>query len=296
MNERFFQNVVSGISMGGIYALVAVGFNIIYNATGIINFAQGEFVMLGGMLMVFFAVTLQWNLFLALGMTVILVTCIGLILERGCINPLKKPAILTLIMITIAASILLKGITMFIAGKDAFVMDYFSGANSAISWGEIKIPTQTLWILGTVAVVASSLIFFFNFTLVGKAMKACAFDRTAASLMGIPTQRMVMLSFGMSAAIGAMAGAVIMPISMVDYQSGAMFGIKGFGAAILGGLGTNAGAVVAGLLLGILEALTAGYISSHYKHALPLVILLIVLFFKPSGILGSEAAGRLKKF
>jgi branched-chain amino acid transport system permease protein len=252
--------------------------------------------MLGGMIMFFFAVTLQWHLFLALAMTVIAVTCIGLIFERGCINTLKKPSILTLIMITIAASILLKGITMFVGGRQAFVMDYFSGANAAISWGEIKIPTQTLWVLGTVVVVMTGLIFFFNFTLVGKAMKACAFDRTAASLMGIPTKRMVMLSFGMSAAIGAMAGAVIMPISMVDYQSGAMFGIKGFGAAILGGLGANAGAVVAGLLLGIMEALTAGYISSHYKHALPLVILLVVLFCKPSGLFGSETAGRLKKF
>jgi len=296
MNERFLQNVVSGISMGAIYALVAVGFNIIYNATGIINFAQGEFVMLGGMFMIFFATTLQWNLFLALGMTVIMVTCIGLILERGCINRLKKPSILTLVMITIAASILLKGSTMFIAGRQAFVMDYFSGANTALSWGGVKIPTQTLWVLGTVLLVMTGLIFFFNFTLVGKAMKACAFDRTAASLMGIPTKRMVMLSFGMSAAIGAMAGAVIMPISMVDYQSGAMFGIKGFGAAILGGLGANFGAVVAGLLLGIMEALTAGYISSHYKHALPLVILLVVLFCKPSGLFGSETAGRLKKF
>ena len=114
--------------------------------------------------------------------------------------------------------------------------------------------------------------------------------------MGIPARRMVLLSFGLSSAISALAGAVIMPISMVDYQSGAMFGIKGFGAAILGGLGHNPGAVAAGLILGILESLSAGYISSHYKDALPLLILLIVLFIKPSGLFGSEAAGRLKKF
>jgi len=294
--ERFLQNVVSGISMGSIYALAALGFNIIYNATGIINFAQGEFVMLGGMLMVFFGATLGWALAPALFATVLLVVCVGMALERGCINPLKKPSILTLIMITIAASIILKGATMFIAGKEAHTMPYFSGGNEAVRMAGVFIPTQTFWVLGTLVVVVCLLIVFFNFTLAGKAMRACSFNRTAATLMGIPAKRMVMLSFILSAGIGALAGAMIMPISMVDYQSGAMFGIKGFGAAVLGGLGNNAGAVVAGVLLGILEALTAGYISSHYKDAIPLIILLIVLFVKPSGLFGSEAAGKLKKF
>ena len=296
MNERFFENIVSGISMGSIYALVALGFNIIYNATGIINFAQGEFVMLGGMLMVFFSATLQWPLALAFVITVILVTIIGILLERGCISTLKKPSILTLIMITIAVSILMKGITMFIAGKEVHTIEYFSGGNTAVEMAGVMVPTQTFWVLGVLVIVVAGLIVFFNFTLAGKAIRACAFNSTAASLMGIPTKRMVMFSFGLSAAIGAMAGAVIMPISMVDYQSGAMFGIKGFGAAVLGGLGNNAGAVVAGILLGTMESLTAGYLSSHYKNALPRVVLLIVLLLKPSGLFGSEAAGKLKKF
>ena len=114
--------------------------------------------------------------------------------------------------------------------------------------------------------------------------------------MGIPTKRIVMLSFILSAAIGAMAGAVVMPLTQVDYHSGAMFGVKGFGAAVMGGLGNNVGAVVAGLIIGMLESLTAGYISSHYKDALPLVVLLLVLFVKPSGLFGSKTAGKLKKF
>jgi branched-chain amino acid transport system permease protein len=296
MGNRFLQNVVSGISMGSTYALVALGFNIIYNATGIINFAQGEFVMLGGMLMVYFGATLNFPLLLAVGTAVILVVCVGVILERCCINTLKNPSILTLVMITIAASILLKGITMFIAGKETHSMEYFSGGHETVQMGGVRIPTQTFWVLGTLLVVVSALVIFFNFTLAGKAMRACAVDRTAASLMGIPTQRMVLISFALSAAIGALAGAVIMPIRMVDYLSGSMFGIKGFGAAVLGGLGNNIGAVVAGLLLGVLEALTAGYVSSHYKDALPLVVLLMVLFVKPSGLFGSEAVGKLKKF
>ncbi len=295
MTSRFLQNVVSGISMGSIYALVALGFNIIYNATGIINFTQGEFVMLGGMLMVYFAATLHLPLVIAFAVTVVIVVLVGIILERGCINPLKNPSILALIMITIAASILIKGITMFIGGKEAHTMDDFSGNAAVPLWGAM-VRTQTFWVLGTLAIVVCGLVIFFNFTLGGKAMRACAYNRTAASLMGIPTRKMVMLSFALSAGIGAMAGAVIMPISMVDYQSGSMFGIKGFGAAVLGGLGNNPGAVVAGMLLGILEALTAGYISSHYKDALPLLVLLLVLFVKPSGLFGSKAVGKLKKF
>ncbi|MBN1901823.1 branched-chain amino acid ABC transporter permease [Candidatus Sumerlaeota bacterium] len=296
MSGRLLQNVVSGISMGSIYALAALGFNIIYNATGIINFAQGEFVMLGAMLMAYFAAVLKLPLLLAFIVVVLLVACVGLILERGCIHPLKNPSILVLVMITIAASILLKGVTMFIAGKEVHGMEYFSGENTVVDMGGAKVPTQTFWILGVLGVVVCGLVIFFNLTLAGKAMRACAFDRTAASLMGIPTKRMVMFSFFLSAAIGGMAGAVIVPISMADYQSGAMFGIKGFGAAVFGGLGNNFGAVSAGLILGILEALTAGYLSSHYKDALPLAVLLLVLFVKPSGLFGSEAAGRLKKF
>ena len=300
--ERFLQNIISAITMGSIYALVALGFNIIYNATGIINFAQGEFVMLGGMLMFFFAAAIGLPLPFAFVAAVLCVILVGFILERGCINPLKKPSILTLVMITIAASIIIKGVTMHVAGKETHSIDYFSGYNTTIkiplfsAGAGIVVPTQTLWVLGTLSVVVIGLVIFFNFTLAGKAMRACAVERTAASLMGIPTKRFVMLSFLLSALIGGMAGAVVMPLTQVDYQSGAMFGIKGFGAAVLGGLGNNMGAVFAGLFIGILEAITAGYISSHYKDAIPLLVLLLVLFVRPSGFFGSRAAARLKKF
>ncbi len=294
--EQFFQILVSGVTLGSIFALVALGYNIIYNATGIINLAQGEFVMLGGMFMVYFTKSLGWPLLLAYIAAVLVVMIIGLLMERTCINPLKKPTVLNLVMITIAVSILIRGLTMFIAGKHNRSIDYFSGYNTAIDLHGVKIPTQAFWVLGVLVVTVAALVVFFNFTIAGKAVRACAFDRTAASLMGIPARRMVMLSFALSAAIGAMAGAVIVPISTMDYLSGGGFGLKGFGAAILGGLGNNAGAVAAGLIIGILEAMTAGYLSSHYKDALPLIVLLSVLFIRPSGLFGSSAAGRLKKF
>lgn len=294
--DLFLQFVFSGISMGAMYALVALGFNIIYNSTGIINFAQGEFVMLGGMLMVFFSATHGWALLPALAASVIIVIIIGFLMERLCIRPLKNPSILVLIMITIAVSIILKALTMLVAGKESFFIREFSGENTSIRIMGAALSTQALWVLGTLVVVVIGLVIYFNYTLSGKAMRACSFNRTAARLMGIPAKKMVMISFMLSAGIGAFGGAVVVPITQVDYQSGGMFGIKGFGAAILGGLGNNMGAVVAGILIGIIEALTSGYVSSHYKNAVPLIVLLLVLFVKPSGLFGSETAGKLKKF
>ena len=163
--ERFFQNIVSGISMGSIYALVALGFNIIYNSTGIINLAQGEFVMLGGMFMVLFSATLGWSLAASFAAAVMLVILVGLVMERGCINPLRKPSILTMVMITIAVSIIIKGATMHVAGKETHTIDYFSGYNTTVKVSGVVIPTQTLWVVATLGIVVCALVVFFNFTL-----------------------------------------------------------------------------------------------------------------------------------
>ena len=160
--EFAFALLVSGLSIGLMYSLIALGFVLIYKATDAINFAQGEFVMLGGMFMVLFASTLGWPLPVAFVAAVLLVMCLGLILERACINPLKKPSMLTLIMITIAASIIIKGVTMHVAGKETHSIDYFSGFNTSIKVAGVVIPTQTLWVLGTLGVVVFFLVLFFG--------------------------------------------------------------------------------------------------------------------------------------
>ncbi len=275
--------------------MVALGFNIIYNCTGIINFAQGEFVMLGGMFMV--TLTAVWHLpiYIAFPIAVLLVVLAGIAFERIAIHPLKNPSVLVLIMITIAGSILIKGIAMFAWGKETRFLPHFSGEKPIVVLGASVLP-QTVWVLGSLALVVIFLAYFFNRTLAGKAMRACAHNPDAARLMGINAKHMVTLSFGLSAGIAAIAGCVIAPIILVNYQRGAMLALKGFGAAILGGLGSGPGAVVAGLLLGIMESLGAGYISSHYKDAIALVVLLGVLFIRPGGIFGSTEAQRLKKF
>jgi branched-chain amino acid transport system permease protein len=293
--SQIIQFLLTGITIGTIYGMVGLGFNIIYNATGIINFAQGEFVMLGGMFMIWFTMMLKIPMIAGFFLAVAAVTIIGGIFERLAIYPLKKPSVLILIMITLTGSIILKGSAMLFWGKETFTLPHFSGEDPFFLFGATILP-QTLWVLAIMGVVVIILAIFFNFTMLGKAMRACAVNPTAASLVGISVKKMVLLSFALSAALGAIAGIIITPIALMEYDRGAILALKGFAAAVLGGLGNGAGAVVAGLLIGILESLSAGLISSGYKDAIALFVLLLVLFVKPSGLFGVSEASKLKEF
>ena len=293
--SQIVQFLLTGITIGTIYGMVALGFNIIYNATGIINFAQGEFVMLGGMFMVWFTTVLKLPMLAAFALSVAVVTLIGALFERLAIYPLKRPSVLILIMITLAGSIIMKGSAMLFWGKETYTLPHFSGEEPFYLFGATILP-QTLWIIGIMLMVVIILAGFFNFTMLGKAMRACAVNPTAASLVGISVKKMVLLSFALSAALGAIAGIIITPVALIEYDRGAILALKGFAAAVLGGLGNGVGAVVAGLLIGILESLGAGLISSGYKDAIALLVLLLVLFVKPSGIFGVSEASKLKEF
>ncbi len=293
--SQILQYAVTGISIGSIYGMVAIGFNIIYNATGIINFAQGEFVMLGGMIMVSLTVTLGIPPIVAFFLTIFIVALIGGVFERLAIYPLKNASVLSLIIVTIAGSIVLKGTAMFIWGKESYSLPHFSGENPLSLFGATILP-QSFWILGIMLLSVIGLTGFFRFTMVGKAMRACSSNRIAASLVGIETRQMVCFSFILSAALGAIAGIIITPIALVDYNRGFMLALKGFSAAIVGGLGNSTGAVLAGFLIGLLESLGAGLISSAYKDAIALLVLLMILFVRPSGILGNKEAMKHRSF
>lgn len=294
LSSQLLQYIFTGVAIGAIYGMVALGFNIIYSATGIINLAQGEFVMLGGMIMISLTTGFKVPMLLAFFISVGLVTLIGAAFERGAIHPLKNPSIITLIIITIAASILFKGAAMFTWGKQTYTLPAFS-AGVPISVGGAYLTLQTLWILGIMGAGMAVMAFFFTFTMTGKAMRACAVNRLAASLMGINVKFMVFLSFALSAAIGAAAGIIITPVALMDYDRGTMLAIKGFAAAVLGGLGSNIGAVMAGFIIGLMESLGAGFISSGYKDAIALLVLLFVLFLKPSGIMATFGNKKFKK-
>jgi branched-chain amino acid transport system permease protein len=288
------QLFLSGLAFGSIYAMVAIGFNIIYNATGIINLAQGEFLMLGGMLMVWANQSLALPVWAAVVVSVAMVAGIGILFERAAVRPLRNPTVLVLIIITIAGSFLMRGAALLLWGDRVYSVGSFLGEQPVQIFGAM-ITRQHVLIFGTLLVVAAALAAFFSYTLTGKAMRACSFNRTAARLVGINAHTMVMMSFGMSAAIGALAGAVIVPVTGVQYDDGAMLGLKGFCAAVLGGLGNNPAAVVAGILLGIMESLTS-YVSSAYKDAMSLGILLVVLFIRPSGLFGKTSLRHLSDF
>jgi len=295
LEAAFLQYTFSGLTIGAIYALVALGYNIIYNVTEVINFAQGEFVMLGGLFAVFFAGSLGFPLWLGFPAAVAVVALVGLAMERFVLRNARNATVLSFIIITIAFSILLKGTAMFAWGKDPYTLPAFTSGKPFFVGGA-AIQPQALWVLGIGGLVVAGLSLFFHRSMYGKAMLACADNPAAARMMGIPVKRMVLLSFVLSAAIGAVAGGVITPISLMEYDRGALLGLKGFGAAVLGGLGQFPGALVAGLFLGLTESFCAGYLSSGYKDAVALILLLMALFFKPEGLFGSREAASLKRF
>jgi branched-chain amino acid transport system permease protein len=291
MSAQFMQYLLTGLTVGAIYALVALGFSIIYNASNVINFAQGELVMVGGMTTVSLTGT-GVPLELAIPLAVAAAALVGLALEKLAIEPAKEASVVTLIIITIGASIFLRGLATLVWDKRLHPLAPFSGDTPIEFAGATFLP-QTLWVFGVTLAILAALSWFFGRTLLGKAMLATSHNRLAAQLVGINVRHVLLLSFGLSAALGAIAGILIAPISFTSYDVGVMLGLKGFAAAILGGMGSGIGAVFGGLLLGILETMSAGYVSSAYKDAIALVIILAVLFFMPSGLFGKRGAERV---
>jgi branched-chain amino acid transport system permease protein len=285
LSDQLAQFIFSGLTTGSIYALIALGFCIIHNATGIVNFTQVDFITLGGMMMYTFLLSLGLPLPLAFLLGVFVVTLVGGLVERLAIRPAKSRAIIVLIFITIGVSILMRGVFKIVWGKNQMALPPFTG-DIPFTILRASVLPQSLWIFMITVLVVIILHLFFNHTLTGKAMRATSYNPRAAALMGVNVNGMILLSFALSGALGAIAGIIIVPITTLSYDIGVMLGLKGFAAAVLGGYGNSIGAIIGGLLLGVLESLGAGTISSTYKDVLAFVILLLVLFVKPSGLLG----------
>jgi len=288
MSAQLVQFLLSGLTVGAIYALVALGFAIIYNASHVINFAQGEFVMIGGMAAAGFVeagLPLPLAALFAVGGAML----VGLALEKLAVEPARGAPVVTLIIITIGASILLRGLATLVWDKKIHSLPAFSGEAPLRLGGATLLP-QTLWVLGATVLTVALLWWFFNRTLTGKAILAVSHNRLAAQLMGISVRRVLLVSFGLSAALGALAGVLIAPISFTSWDIGVMLGLKGFAAAILGGMGSGPGAIIGGLALGLIEALGAGYLSSAYKDVFAFVIILAALIFLPDGLAGRRRA------
>lgn len=288
---EFMQFLLSGVTVGAVYALVALGFTIIYNASDVVNFAQGEFVMLGGMFTVF-AFEAGLPLPAAALAAIIATAAIGVALNKLAIEPARGAPVVSLIIITIGASILIRGLTQITFDKQLHRFPPFTGDTPIQIAGATILP-QSLWVIAGALAVFVGLWLFFTRTLTGRAVLATANNRIAAQLVGINTKYVMTLSFALSAAIGALAGVLVTPITLTGHDIGIALALKGFAAAMLGGMGNPKGALVGGLLLGVIEAMTAGYLSSQYKDAAAFVIILAVLFAMPQGLFGRQSTDRV---
>ena len=294
MGGSWLQFVAGGLTAGAIYALVALGFSIVYNASHAINFAQGEFVMIGGMGAVSL-VGLGLPLYAAVPLAVLGAMGVGVLVQRLAIEPAQaggKADVVTLIIITIGVALFLRGAAQVLWDKRFHALPPFSG-DEPIAIGGATVLPQSLWVLGGGALAVLALGWFFNRTLYGKAMRATALNPLAARLMGISTRGVMRASFALAAALGALGGVLAAPITFTSYDVGVMLGLKGFAAAMLGGLGSFGGAVAGGLLLGLMEGLGAGFVSSAYKDAIAFVVILAVLYFMPGGLAGVRRSDRV---
>jgi len=293
MPPDILQLLFSGVTVGATYALAALGFTLIYNASNVINFAQGEFIMLGGMLAVFF-LGLDLPLPLVLVLSILIPAGVGIAVSELAIAPARGADTVSLIIITIGVALILRGSMQIWRGKSPAIFPPFSG-DAPILIGGAALAPQSLWVLATSAVIVIALALFFRRSLLGKAILATSIDPLAAELVGINTRFVVLVSFALSAAIGAIGGIVVTPITMTSYDVGILLGLKGFVAVIVGGLGSPLGAVLGGLLVGIVEQLAAGspFISSAYKDAVPFLLIFLILFLRPRGLFGARVSERV---
>jgi len=287
--DQILQYLLSGITTGSVYAVVGIGFNIIYSSTGIINFAQGEFLMLGGMISVSLAPHMP--LAAAIAIAVVATGLVGVALQLVFISWLKNPAILRVIIITIGLSILVREASLHIWDEKVRALPFWTGSEtSSLAVLGAHISPQVLWVLAASALMVGALTLFFRFTITGRAMRACASNATAARLCGIRTSTLVTLSFFIAAAMGALAGCAVSPLTQTQYDMGTSLAVKGFTCAVLGGLGNVTAAVAAGLLVGVLEAASISILPLAYKDVVALAIMLAILFFRPEGLFGGRRA------
>jgi branched-chain amino acid transport system permease protein len=280
------QFLFSGLTTGSIYALMAVSLVIVYKVSQLICFAQGEFFVIGALTMTTL-VSKGLPMPLAFVLAVLAATVLGALVERLLIRPIQDSGVGTLIVMTVAISLTLRGLALVIWGKESYILKPFTTGNPVQVFGATLMP-QVLWIIGITIVALLIIWFFFEKTTLGIAMRACSENRLGASLMGISTQRATIMSWAWGSAIGALAGMAVAPLLFMQYGSGVMPMVKGFIAMSIGGLASIVGAVVAGCLLGLVEAYTVGLISSQFADPIVFSILIMVLILKPNGLFGTK--------
>ncbi|TAL82307.1 MAG: hypothetical protein EPN62_15255 [Candidimonas sp.] len=290
---EFIQISIDGLAIGTIYALIALGFSIVYRVTSAVSLAQGGFVILSALAGFTFTQTLGMPALIGLPLAVVLTTIFGTVLGALTFVPaLSRLSNSNVLMITVGMLTLLEGLTFIVWGSQPYAPPPFSGQNP-VSIGGVRIPTQDFWVFATVAVVLIGLWYLIGYTRLGRALRACSENPTAASLVGINVTRVTVLSFMLATALAAIAGVVVAPTTTLQFDTGRLFTISGFIAVVIGGLASSSGALVGGLLLGLITQLATAYVSSLFSSAIALLILLGVLVWRPGGLILSRVVRRL---
>jgi branched-chain amino acid transport system permease protein len=284
--------IVGGLLQGSVFAIIALGFALVYRVTGVINLSQGAFCIVGALTMYTLELTLGWPAPLAALGAVVGTTAFGVALGAATFVPaLSRLPNSSMLMLTAGLLTLIEGAVLVLWGSEPYDLPAFSGEAPLDILG-LRVPTQGLWIAGTAMIVILTLWYVLSRTMLGKQLRACAENPLAARLMGIDVARMTLLSFAMAAMIGAIGGIVVAPITSLQFDSGQFFTIFGFIAVAIGGMGSFIGAVVGGLVLGVAEQLAAGYVSSLFSNALAVILLLLILLCRPSGLFATGVARR----
>lgn len=283
--STLLQFLIGGLSVGCIYGLVGIGFSVLYNASGIINFAQGGFVMLGGMLTYVLYSLVGIPLVPAMLAAIALVSCLGLAIEWAIIRPLRlrHASVFMMMLATLSCQILIENSTLHFIDDKPHSIPYFS-PGPPLQFLGAAVGLQIIWIVGISLLLVFLLGVLYNRTSFGRAMRACAINPDIARILGIKVERMVAAGFMLSAALGAIGGILITPTQYTAFHIGVPFTVSGFIAAIIGGLGNPLGAFVGGLALGVLQAVGAVFIDAGYKNVVAFSILLILLFVRPQGL------------
>lgn len=288
------QLIIAGLTTGAVYGLIALGFITIYRASNMLNLAQGEFVTLGALGTIYF-LNLGIPYLLAGALATAATVLVGIMMELTIIRPLRKKPVLILIMVTIGISFFLQGLENILFGSDPKILPPFIRDTPVLLFRSVRVFPQSLLVLALAVLLMGGLSAWSRFSYLGKAMEAVSTDRQGAALVGINRNHITRIAFGISAAMGALAGIFITPVYFTQYNAGTLLGLKGFAAAIIGGWGTYAGAMLGGLLLGVLESVSVGFIPAGYKDAVAFAVLMLILYAMPKGILGSRALSEARK-
>jgi ABC-type branched-subunit amino acid transport system permease subunit len=289
---EFLQIAIGGLVVGSIYAAIALGFSLVYRVTGAINLSQGGFALIAAMIGYTFGVAWGWPLVVAIPAAVATTVIIGVGLASFTFVPaLTRLSNANVLMLTAGLLTMIEGFSLAVWGSQPYAMPPFSG-EQPLAFGAILIPTQAFWVFGATALCIVALWLLIARTKLGRGLRACAENPSAASLMGIDVPRMTLLSFGLATLIAAISGVIVAPTTSLQFDTGRLFTISGFVAAAIGGIASFPGAVIGGLFLGLVTQLSTAYISSLFSSAISLLILLVVLIWRPQGLVAAGVGRR----